>query len=139
MNKKSLRVGNLLKFEGEVVEIDGVQEGLLSIKGNGYWSLAKDFEPVTLTEDWLKDFGFETSPKSDRWTLYLSDKDKDEFARQRIDVCFMESRTVAELCRAGVCFKMVTCNYVHDIQNLYFELKITHIVLESKINNNKKQ
>ena len=78
---------------------------------------------IPLTEDILLKLGFvSTSIQGDILTLFLSDSDKNEFSRQRIDFWKNNQDGKVELCRGGVCFKMVICKYVHQLQNIYFAL-----------------
>lgn len=96
---------------------------------------------IPLTEEWLLKFGFEEDPSNNFFSFYLSDYDENEFSRQRMDYWFRDEFSAAELCRAGVCFKRVKIQYVHQLQNLYHaltgeELKIKKRCYEK--NENKK-
>ena len=83
----------------------------------------EDLIPIPLSEEWLIRAGFEKEKRDRFFSLYLSDKDENEFGRQRIDYWFGEDDfSAAELCRSGVCFKRVKIKFVHQLQNLYFAL-----------------
>jgi hypothetical protein len=87
------------------------------------------FKSIPLTEDWLIRFGFEK--RNGSFSIYLSELERSEIERKRIDIFFGAERIAAELCRSGICFSMVTCNYVHQLQNLYFALTSEELTLEN--------
>ena len=143
MKAVELRIGNLISmpFLGNpvliVVGLALTENGKTFIqakdKSSIFFELPEKYNPIPLTEEWLLKFGFEKMPNKDYFTIYLSDKDENEFGRQRIDYWFGgDDFSAAELCRSGVCFKRVKINYVHQIQNLYFALTQTELIYETK-------
>ena len=138
-----LRVGNLVTYnplsvdEGTPIiplSISCVDNQIGVILDDGFTNCYTwdEILPIELTEEILFKFGFvSTSIQGDILTLFLSDSDKDEFSRQRIDFWKNNQDGKVELCRGGVCFKMVICKYVHQLQNLFFCL--TYKELECSI------
>ena len=121
MKASELRIGNLVaKFDGTVLEVD-------SIDRNGFFAslpknivfdnvpiLQKDIVnsmlPIPLTEEWLLKFGFE---KTENFWI-----NKEPLLRYAIS-------SLGLICSIGdndMGFVYNSILYVHQLQNLYFEL-----------------
>ena len=121
MKASELRIGNLVaKFDGTVLEVD-------SIDRNGFFAslpknivfdnvpiLQKDIVnsmlPIPLTEEWLLKFGFE---KTENFCI-----NKEPLLRYAIS-------SLGLICSIGdndMGFVYNSILYVHQLQNLYFEL-----------------
>lgn len=108
--------------------VDVMCDSVNTINGGG---ILDDISGIPLTTEILEKAGFEVTGRDKSiYTLFLSKLDESEFSRQRIDFFVDNSHGKVELCRSGVCFKMVPCQYLHQLQNLIHtltgeELKIT--------------
>lgn len=81
------------------------------------------YNPIELTPEILEKCGFvPTGIDNHIYSLFLSEFDSNELSRQRIDFFTDNTHGKVELCRSGVCFKMCPCQYIHQLQNLYFAL-----------------
>ena len=110
MKANELRIGNYVKinkyiFPVKIQDIEAIDDAM---------SLA---EPIPLTEEWLLRFGFIREEEYDEGGLvdyrYELNKDNLEF------VSFWGSEDLVGInqCQTGV-----DCEYVHQLQNLYFAL-----------------
>lgn len=100
MKVSELRIGNWLIYSpdetwSEVIEV---------LESDFHYSVYKDFEPIPLTEEWLKRFGFEKDA-TDWWYIGESIGLK---------------RYNDETFKAYV--PNVDVKHVHQLQNLYFAL-----------------
>ena len=131
MKAQELRIGNKIHWKSRKTDATINDRKDFNIVFESLEKYEDEFEPIPLTEEWLVKLGFENPPMKDYFTLYLSDKDENEFGRQRIDYWFGEDDfSAAELCRAGICFKRVKVKYVHQLQNLYFALTGTELTIQ---------
>jgi hypothetical protein len=119
LKANELRTENLLMHDGEVVVIDSIQQSLLSVKGNNYWELMKDFEPIPLTEDWLIRLGFEKTSNNEHT------KDRFVFRKQQHDLVI----NGFEYDYNGIL--LTRPEYVHTLQNLYFALMGEELTLKN--------
>ena len=127
-----LRVGNLLNYqtaEGDVVT-------LTTDFGTIQWATddSKGFNlvhsPIPLTEEWLTKFGFEKPSVCGSYViLYLNDENKPSSLQIPLF-----RKDVIQICRSGICAYEAKCEFVHQLQNLYFAL--TGEELEIKGGNN---
>ena len=104
MKAQELRIGNLVKIEGEnhkLYDIFGTgQIGTVRL-GINYMSNIGEIEPIPLTEEWLVKFGFK--PLSNDWQK---------------DGIIIHTRKRGYVLRKSV----PIVKYVHNLQNLYFAL-----------------
>ena len=112
MEAKDLRIGNITSA-GVVNEILQdrfyVHDGESSLKSTWF-----DIQPMPITEEWLLKFGFEKSTldEDNAWLnlryryLNFSSDESVEFKKVYLTVSRMD----------------IICEYVHELQNLYFAL-----------------
>jgi hypothetical protein len=113
MKANELRTGNWLSKDGEQYQITsativGLERGDI------------DVQPIPLTEEWLVKFGFEFKHTLNQYGWYKSVENR--------ELCWCYSDTISLEFKKGqydeyndVLFDVV-CNYVHQLQNLYFAL-----------------
>jgi len=108
MKPNELRIGNIIKhkyslqpFIVKKIQLTGVSTGLVN-------AIYKDLLPINLTEQWLKDFGFNKIEYDGEYVW--------ESSILGVDLNVTD---------AGLIFdnwKSNPINYVHQLQNLYFAL-----------------
>jgi hypothetical protein len=124
MKANELRVNNLVIFNGKIFPIQGIEYDsainaergkektepyyLIESESNGY--LAMLCEPILLTDEWLKRFGFT--------------KDEKYYSKESFDVDLDEW--------FGFHKMVISCplKYVHQLQNLYFALTGEELTLK---------
>lgn len=116
MKANELRIGNYVtevtrskNINGyqtwtKIWHIDTYQERVML--NNGRWSIFNDIDPTPLTEQWLLDFGF---------TQY-----GDWCSKSYISISIKYNKTTYMI--DGMEDYIKHCEYVHQIQNLYFAL-----------------
>ncbi len=126
MEVQELRLNNLLQFENNIVSVTGItkykNEHQIQIKlGAGKMLIPlEELEPVSLTSDLLSQLRVKESYRSDSRIRYeLSDIIKYDFD--------LSTRKILE--GFVYCGNYIKCQYLHQLQNLYFiitgeELKI---------------
>lgn len=118
MDAKELRIGNWVDTPNPnmntfiIKSIDESKVGGYNNFGSFvYWRI-EDIKPITINEERLIRFGFEI----DRWVSIL--KMPDYEASLQIWV----GNNSVSICRSGIAAYHSTCLYLHQIQNLYFDL-----------------
>lgn len=109
MEARELRMGNLLMYQGQVIEIDIAPLFFFS-KGSAFMKKFETVEPIPLTEEWLLKFGCE-QVYADLFKLDRHDYD--------FEFRIMGGNTQVKI--AGDTL-LKNLNYVHQLQNLYFAL-----------------
>lgn len=119
MNNSELRIGNLITYESDIVEVSGIsRSGCIDYNKNGYdyggWT-SNEYQPIPLTEEWLVKFGLKETKDQDvlRVNYVNYHKGTDTF-NYCIAYYFDDQGYVDNI------FKEV--KYVHQLQNLYFAL-----------------
>lgn len=128
MKPTELRIGNYVKQYDKIVKLVGIiddgvyfDEDINGMQGE-LWGY-KDFNPIPLTEDWLKRFRFEKVKYIDcyNWTFLFTEfdtfgvwqnKDKNKFYY-------------------NVHYRQINLKYVHQLQNLYFALTGKELTYEN--------
>ena len=117
---------NEVRLGNRLILSDGSNEFPITVEPHDFQQMLDGdrlYKPIPLTPEILEKCGFEiTGIQNDTYTLFLSEYDSTKFSRQRIDFYVDNTHGKVELCRSGVCFKMVPCQYLHQLQNLYFAL-----------------
>ena len=101
MKATELRIGNWVKRDGQ---LDGFQ-----IDSHSFWKCERQpetYNPILLTDQWFKDFGFKQDETKRIWG-----KDGIMLIRKLRRLPF---------CLIG--YNNSICKYVHQLQNLYFAL-----------------
>lgn len=103
ITKNELRIGNYLESDGRDIIITGHYLSNLE-KG------MKPDNPIPITEEWLKNFGFEI--RQEGWYLYAIQ------SGIVLNISYISEYTILN----GFSGKPVIKKYFHEIQNLYFAL-----------------
>ncbi len=129
ISAKELRIGNLVHFndklyfgqENEVVEIDTICESFITNKTtkNTVPGTYLDYQPIPLTDEWLKKFGFEEVLNFDFYKSGLSIDGtvvhfSFDFWRLGLDAYDQDLNDWIEIPKE--------IKHVHQLQNLYFAL-----------------
>jgi hypothetical protein len=106
INAKELRIGNLFqdKYSKAIIKVNGITENDIFFSGN--FTKEWQAEPIPLTEEKLLKLGF---IKDEILGFYRNDKSNSTII---IDYDF--------ICLLG--YSHVKLDYVHQLQNLYFDL-----------------
>jgi hypothetical protein len=123
MDVKELRIGNWIQSRGYERQVREVYTNRVLITKTPHLTLnyieektgihIKSIEPIPLTEEWLIKYGF----KYDGHTYYSKKIDKDTQFSIIVDI----GREKGYLVNIGI--KLIKLDYVHKLQNLYFELR----------------
>jgi len=115
-----LRIGNLLNYqtaEGDVVTLT-TDFGTIQWVTEDPKGFNLVHSPIPLTEDWLVKFGFEKpSIVGSYMKLFLSDDEKPPSLQ-----ILLIKKDVIKIYRSGICAYEAKCEYLHQLQNLYFAL-----------------
>lgn len=116
-----LRIGNLVETP------DGFQ-GITEIQTEFFYT--KDFKsswaelkPIPLTEEWLERFGFER--EEGRWTWKKNIYNEETTLPTSLQL--WSGNDFISVCRAGIGAMHCPCEYVHQLQNLYYSLTGTEL------------
>jgi hypothetical protein len=119
METIELRIGNLIYFNNDVVDITGIGKLGVSFGKHGFCqSLSPEwFKPILLTEDWLLKFGFVKDEFVAGFEL--------SFGRQSFIVAHAQDNDLLLLYQSDI-----GCNYndlcfvetVHSLQNIIYSL-----------------
>ena len=146
MEAKELRIGNLIEFLGKVVFVEGLNK--LTNRNDLVWIQTKGnveyksfhFKPIPLTEQWLLDFGFEKSGGDCRilfennfalscFPEYDDKTDKDGFTFIAEQYLWDGGLSESEKRLSDSSWFPIVTLYVHQLQNLYFALTGTELIL----------
>ena len=126
---QEIRIGNLVfdKKRNRIVTVWGIESNHDKIvvnfaNGSGVYSIdLKHIEPIPLTEEWLLDFGFEEKSKSKNFYL----------GNFRFNILKPANYNGFIFCDG---YYVITdrIKYVHQLQNLYFDLKGEHLMFKNK-------
>lgn len=126
MNSKELRIGNFILSDKEIVEINFLTPFSIGF-GKGNFapndSILANFKSINLNEEWLLKLGFKE-------ISFTQDRNRDWYKMFEIDdtseVLSLNYYTKTNYCRfnfdIGYGNKYVDLYYVHQLQNLYFDL-----------------
>lgn len=140
MKANELRIGNYINMDGETYVVCANLGGGLEIGASIDDSLVRycpeeDMQPIPLTEQWLKDFGFTDDNKEERerykftsvnWLLRGNTPISDYFRiYQELDKGKWRAKDIRgiELGEYSVYANLYwtqSVKYVHELQNLYF-------------------
>jgi len=110
MKASELRIGNYILFseDNTIFEVGSIEEKGFTVqnKEETTWIEAYQFEPITLTEEWLLKFGFQKNG-----CYYISEETNIEFYLTNGKLyCELHGETIFNI------------ENVHQLQNLYFAL-----------------
>jgi hypothetical protein len=113
MKVSELRIGNYVEAEGKIGTVTTLAEDTISISVDGYASVPHDVDPIPLTEEWLLKLGF--GMESPGFYSYGEEA--------MADYCYnMDEKTFHEYYPTSDMNCIAKCEYVHQLQNLYFAL-----------------
>ena len=111
MKANELRIGNLILFYKDVIEINYINKTHIGYgKGNFAPISFNNFEPIPLTEEWLIKLGFEKKQRLYVLSFLRVEINKYINGKWEYTLLFNDIKKIKEI------------KYVHKLQNLYFEL-----------------
>jgi hypothetical protein len=121
MKASELRIGNLVYYGRHIVPIKSIHiESVFKDSVNVYIEINENLQnyivdideikPIPLTEEWLLKFGFKKDLGND---LYLDSTSTSFFIWENNRVELLDNKN-------NICISH--CDYVHQLQNLYFAL-----------------
>lgn len=127
MDRKELRIGNLVSTIYGVRKIESIEQTSLSTLIDGCRMALRSFSfsdirPISLTEEWLLKFGFERTKVPMKWDIEYIDYRMGQF------VLFILPKGVVEVefCAAHNKIEergyLRAIKYVHQLQNIIFSL-----------------
>ena len=133
MKENELRLNNLVmvNYKTDLLsKVTWIQEGSINVifdrqpdLVNGVVCSVNDLIPIPLTEEWLLKAGFEKSFKNDYWfSIKIGDK--------RLLVSILGNIEIEKWDRTMINFLSI-CQYIHQLQNLYFSLCGEELVFSS--------
>ena len=117
MNAKELRFGNMLVHNGRVdgnVHFVNVVESVCERNILDINSNPNNYSPLFISEEWLTKFGF---VKKSKHNSYLG-----EYLSGDIGKIHLRYYVIKGFIQCILNDNIVTCYYVHQLQNLYFTL-----------------
>ena len=120
-----LRIGNYLNGkQGHVIITEIRENNIVKIQDNtSSFYVGTCLEPIQLTEEWLFKFGF------------LKDLENDIFLNINAYAFLYWQNNRVELLDDYNNFMISHCDYVHQLQNLYFALTGEELSLKNNSNN----
>jgi hypothetical protein len=116
LKANELRIGNLI-LKGDIIcSVIGLRDNIVFAQGikNGnifYREKSFDFQPITLTEEWLLNFGFQTSEWDNNSSLRKE-------VNSRITMVFYKEHKTFDIGD----WELGVIQYIHQLQNLFFAL-----------------
>jgi hypothetical protein len=143
-----LRVGNLLKHKGAIVEINGIEDDtdtyhetwIVWVRATALVHPIADFDPIPLTPEWLERCGFVKLSHLGRkeHTLYIDENlsiEACEYQELLIRLVISQDN-YDENINIGVftVYREISeCKYVHQLQNLFFALTGEELTLKETV------
>lgn len=134
IDKKELRVGNLVKyigkkhwFHGSIIEVDEIGDDGINIEWmhemSGWEYSYKEIEPIELNKEWLERLGFVATKKDifeiNRLRLWLGNG----------CLCYLIDEDNGD----GHYLPNGIINHVHQVQNLYYWLHNEELTIKEPI------
>tara|TARA_R110001592_G_scaffold268269_3_gene534543 strand:- start:49840 stop:50208 length:369 start_codon:yes stop_codon:yes gene_type:complete len=122
MEVQELRLGNLVNYKQTTHRIKSVGRiisTIVRLNGDVYDSGASQIDPIPLTEEWINNFGFDSSWKKGDFQICTT-------SEHEYGTLYYKSKD------NGAAFLPVVLKYVHQLQNLYFALTGEELVLNDK-------
>jgi len=119
MEARELRIGNWIECS-EVDEFGNLVYKAYQVSVSDIWNIRydeirkKEYEPIPLTEEWLKDFGFP-------WEIKFQAHGNDEFWGL-FSECYPKEKGYNLIMKRDKFLLIPEIKYVHQLQNLYFAL-----------------
>lgn len=138
MKAKELRIGNFITYHPDAVDegteliplqIISISSEYDNVKLDEPFDNVYGFDeilPIQLTEQWLKDFGFAISYDTGNNKIYGHKKELDYYSDYGTQYVIIETlereKKVIKYFEFGYYEKQIDCEFVHQLQNLYFAL-----------------
>lgn len=126
---------NYLQCQGKIWQVNDIfgASGLITVlpRNDGETMgrrSVNDYQPIPLTEQWLKEFGFTQNPSYKN--LYFKDQFRYQLSNRYITLlrpCDKSGESQQNECGYPFLTDRIKCEYVHQLQNLYFALTATHL------------
>lgn len=135
MEAKDLRLGNLYRYLHEesesihTVDIDFLKTQLAYDEDTEDEVFCRGWHacPIPLTEEWLLKFGFEQRNGITIWMKTIQYHDEN----YPVTLQFTNNGTAMQIARLGIGSACAPCEYVHQLQNLYFALTGEELCLKN--------
>ena len=114
LKAEEVRLGNHVLYNGVAHVVDRlIRRSIRTIPASNGMTVA-DYDPIPLTEERLKEFGFERVPP-----------------RSGVASSFIKNGIRIDISNSGnAYYKMIGVPYVHRLQNLYFALRDEELTLK---------
>ncbi len=112
MDKKELRIGNLIKYNGYDYTVKTIEDDLITVEELD--EAIEYYKPVELTSDWLDKFGFKKCSNS--LYKYLRLKDSLYLVIDRENNTWVTQYPSID----HYAIQIASLEYMHQLQNLYF-------------------
>ena len=132
MKTTDLRIGNLVSYKNEdIVVVDAVSKDFILTHGQFKIS-TPNIEPISLTEQWLVDFGFEKY--TGRYGVYYKHYALEGFRVWLPRDIYGWGYTVGrkDFETGDTYWVKNEVRYVHQLQNLYFALTQEELILKER-------
>lgn len=136
MKTEELRIGNYMQYRDKSRLLQVCNIGLLgfeTVDENGLLYGSDDildYNPISLTEEWLFDFGFKNT-EIGVFEIKVLSRGSINIHTNRMDIKFVELGTTGHYL-----FGVVDIKYVHQLQNLYFALTGKELTIKVNAKNN---
>ena len=114
MKASELRIGNFVQLNINITQVDVIDYNQIIATEFGLIEL-NYIKPIALTEEWLLKFGFE----KDRNGYFLGILSFSITKNNKFMICINDSPI------------QTICNYVHQLQNLYFALTGEELIINN--------
>ena len=118
IDARELRIGNLITYHGDIIEVTGIVRNTIHYKGgfDANTGEYRPYQPIPLTEQWLIDFGFgKVQNIYQRHNQILLDPESNGSYKVKF--------WTHSISRAEPLYKSnLAIRSVHQLQNLYFAL-----------------
>jgi len=127
MGRTELRIGNLIyDYANRLITVTGIDSVFTTCKENHSKYLFDDIQPIPLTEEWLKRFGFEmdTHPNPfeylEEW--FIETDDPKSYTGKYCEFAITKEKRGFWYDHQHNSTEERKIKYIHQLQNLYFAL-----------------
>lgn len=129
MKNNELRIGNLVLFNNEVVDITGIVKSGFYFGKHGFAiNLLEWFQPIPLNEKWLLKAGFEKDDSG----VDMFDQDYCEWYQKEFPIIGLICQSSDKSYIFDENTDTLRLKYVHELQNLYFALTGSELVFSTE-------
>lgn len=133
MKAEEVKYKNLVEYDGRIFEIHMIAEEFPALNTDEFGIGVVDWnniKPIPLTEERLKDFGFEYHEQDECYyndALHIEDRNEDRYITKELKSKLKNHFGVWQKGRNGL---LVDLMYVHQLQNLYYALTGEQLTLK---------